>query len=58
MSGYTLALDLKITKSLFKSISELDKIVISLGGRVYLTKDSLMSEKTFKSALIIKSEIR
>ena len=50
MSGYTLALDIKVDKKLFKSIEELDKIIINLGGRIYLTKDSLMNEKTFKNS--------
>ena len=50
MSGYTLAMDIKIDKKLFKSIEELDKIIINLGGRIYLTKDSLMNEKTFKNS--------
>ena len=49
MSGYTLALDIKVDKKIFKSIEELDKIITSLGGRIYLTKDSLMNEKTFKN---------
>ena len=35
---------------LFKNIIEIDKIVSSIGGRVYLTKDSLMSEEIFKSS--------
>ena len=52
MSGYTLAMDIKIDKKLFKSIQELDKIVIDLGGRIYLTKDSLMKEETFKNSYI------
>ena len=50
MSGYTLALDFKICGELFKNIIEIDKIVSSMGGRVYLTKDSLMSEEIFKSS--------
>ena len=50
MSGYTLAMDIKIDKKLFKSIEELDKVVANLGGRIYLTKDSLMKEEIFKSS--------
>tara|TARA_Y100000590_G_scaffold454135_1_gene600396 strand:+ start:849 stop:2153 length:1305 start_codon:yes stop_codon:yes gene_type:complete len=50
MSGYTLALDFKISGDLFKNIIEIDKIVSSMGGRIYLTKDSLMSEEIFKSS--------
>ena len=50
MSGYTLAMDIKIDKKLFKSIEELDKVVANLGGRIYLTKDSLMKEEIFKNS--------
>ena len=52
MSGYTLAMDIKIDKKLFKSIEELDKVVANLGGRIYLTKDSLMKEETFKNSYL------
>jgi len=48
MSGYTLALDFKLGRNLFESINKLDEIVADMGGRIYLTKDSLMSEKIFK----------
>ena len=48
MSGYTLVFDFKVNKTLFKNLNELDKIVIDMGGRIYLTKDSCMSEKMFK----------
>ena len=29
-------------------INKLDKMIVEFGGRIYLTKDSLMSESTFK----------
>ncbi len=48
MKGYTLAIDFKLDKSLFKKIIELDKIICDMGGRIYLTKDSLMTEDIFK----------
>lgn len=47
--GYTLALDIPIKdSSLFTSMKELDDIVLEHGGRVYLAKDSLIDEVTFK----------
>ena len=49
MSGYTLGLDFKVNEKLPQNIKELDKIIVNMGGKIYLTKDSLMSEETFKS---------
>ena len=48
IEGYSLALDFKINNNLFSLIDILDKKIIKNGGRIYLTKDSLMSEETFK----------
>lgn len=48
--GYTLALDFKNTTSTHKLMNELDDIVLRYGGRLYLTKDARMSEKTFKAS--------
>ena len=48
MEGYTLALDFKISASAIKIVSRLEDLVIDMGGRIYLTKDALMQEKTFK----------
>ena len=48
MEGYTLALDFKIGRYTFELLDQLDDMVLDYGGRVYLTKDSRMSEKTFK----------
>ncbi|RMG67292.1 MAG: FAD-binding oxidoreductase [Bacteroidetes bacterium] len=39
MPGYTLALDFPLTRWLFPFLEELDAIIASYGGRVYLTKD-------------------
>lgn len=39
--GYTLALDFKVNKKLKKLVEDLDQIVLDLGGRIYLTKDSM-----------------
>jgi hypothetical protein len=47
MPGYTLALDFPISEKLFKMLDELDKIVASCGGRIYLAKDSRMKLETF-----------
>ena len=41
MEGYTLALDFKISRKLKRLVDELDAIVEDLGGRIYLTKDSM-----------------
>lgn len=48
MEGYSLALDFKIESGIVELIKMLDTMVIEMGGRVYLTKDALMSEKMFK----------
>ena len=47
-SGYTLALDFKIEPGLFQLLNELDRIVLSYGGRFYLTKDVRVSRETFE----------
>ncbi len=46
--GYTLAVDFKLDGSLLKMLDELDRVVLDHGGRLYLTKDTRMSESTFK----------
>lgn len=45
--GYTLALDIPIRKGLFEFLDELDKIVLSYGGRLYLSKDARMKSEIF-----------
>lgn len=50
MAGYTLALDFKVSSTVFALIRELDAMLLEAGGRVYLTKDALMSEAMFKSS--------
>ena len=47
--GYTLALDFKLTASAIRMLQRLEKIVVDMGGRLYLTKDALMQEATFKA---------
>jgi FAD/FMN-containing dehydrogenase len=48
LEGYSLALDFKIEKGLFKLLDELDKIVLEHGGRIYLTKDVRVSKAVFE----------
>jgi hypothetical protein len=50
LQGYTLALDFKIDSGLYQFLERLDMLVGAHGGRVYLTKDSRMSEKMFKNS--------
>lgn len=50
ISGYTLALDFKVYPGLYPFLEQLDRLVNAYGGRVYLTKDSRMSEKMFKDS--------
>jgi decaprenylphospho-beta-D-ribofuranose 2-oxidase len=45
--GYTLALDIPIRKGLFEFLDELDKIVLSYSGRLYLSKDARMKSEIF-----------
>ena len=47
-SGYTLALDFKMSSGVIELIKELDSIVLAHGGRVYLAKDALLDEVSFK----------
>lgn len=47
LRGYTLALDFPIRDGLFEFLHDLDKIVLALGGRLYLTKDARMKRDTF-----------
>jgi decaprenylphospho-beta-D-ribofuranose 2-oxidase len=46
IKGWTLAVDLPASgKSISKVLRELDKIVVSAGGRIYLTKDSRLNSE-------------
>jgi FAD/FMN-containing dehydrogenase len=47
MKGYTLALDFPVQKGLFPFLDELDEIVLSYQGRLYLTKDARMKSEVF-----------
>jgi FAD/FMN-containing dehydrogenase/short-subunit dehydrogenase len=48
MEGYTLAVDIKITDTLWKTLDHLDNIVNKYNGKVYLTKDARMSKISFE----------
>ncbi|MBD78947.1 MAG: FAD-linked oxidase [Crocinitomicaceae bacterium] len=47
MEGFTLALDFPIRRGLFEFLDALDKMILDLGGRHYLTKDARMAKETF-----------
>jgi len=49
IEGYTLALDFKMSPTTIQLINKLDKMVVAMAGKIYLTKDALMSEATFKA---------
>jgi FAD/FMN-containing dehydrogenase len=49
IEGYSLALDFKMESGIVELVKRLDSMVLEMGGRVYLTKDALMSEQMFKS---------
>lgn len=48
IEGYTLALDFKVSPSVIDLLHRLDDLVADMGGRVYLTKDAVMLEASFK----------
>jgi decaprenylphospho-beta-D-ribofuranose 2-oxidase len=48
MKGYSLALDFKIEKGLFKLLDELDEIVVKYKGRIYLAKDVRIKKEVFE----------
>ena len=47
IQGYTLALDLPVNRGLVPLLHELDRVVLSYGGRVYLAKDAVMTSQSF-----------
>ena len=49
MDGYTLALDFKASVTAIKIVKKLEAMVVEMGGRLYLTKDAVMQESTFKA---------
>jgi FAD/FMN-containing dehydrogenase len=48
IDGYTLALDFKWEPGLRSFLDSLDEVVCEFGGRLYLTKDSRMSQRCFR----------
>lgn len=47
--GFTLALDLAIDKGIFAFLDDIDRCVVTAGGRVYLAKDARQSRQTFEA---------
>jgi FAD/FMN-containing dehydrogenase len=50
LEGYTLALDMPVTRSALELLERLDAIVIAHGGRFYLAKDARMSARTLRES--------
>jgi len=46
--GYTLVFDFPLYKNINKILDIIDEMVLSSGGRIYLTKDSRINKKKFK----------
>jgi decaprenylphospho-beta-D-ribofuranose 2-oxidase len=49
IEGYTLALDFKMSTMTIPLLHKLDDMVEGMGGKVYLTKDAVMREMSFKT---------
>ena len=47
--GYTLAMDFKLNARTIETLQKLEDIVVGMGGRLYLTKDAIMKEVSFKA---------
>lgn len=47
--GYTFAIDFPVTPQLKPFTQKLDKMVLDMGGRIYLGKDAYLDENTFKA---------
>lgn len=47
--GYTFAIDFPITTQLKAFTEKMDKMVLDMGGRIYLGKDAYLDEATFKA---------
>lgn len=49
IEGYTLALDFKMSTTTIEFLNKLDDEVAGMGGRIYLAKDAVMRETSFKT---------
>lgn len=47
--GYTFAIDFPVTPQLKPFTQKLDRMVLDMGGRIYLGKDAYLDETTFKA---------
>jgi FAD/FMN-containing dehydrogenase len=52
MEGYSLALDFKIEKGLFRLLDKLDEIVTKFDGRIYLAKDARVGKEIFEKGYL------
>ena len=48
LKGYSLAIDFKLSKSLYDVLKKLDKIVLKYKGRIYLSKDVRINKEDFE----------
>lgn len=49
LEGFTLTLDLPVSDPVLTLLSELDRVVVTAGGRLYLAKDARQSPATFEA---------
>ena len=49
MDGFTLALDLPVSRGNLALLDEIDRLVAAVGGRLYLAKDARQSRETFEA---------
>ncbi|MEM8754529.1 MAG: FAD-binding protein, partial [Pseudomonadota bacterium] len=50
MEGYTLALDFPLSSAALTLMDRLDEITLAAGGRLYLAKDSRMTQRMFETS--------
>ena len=48
MEGYTLALDIKVSPTIWQVLDQLDEIVNKFNGKIYLTKDARMNKLSYE----------
>lgn len=49
LPGYTLALDFPVKGDILNFLDEIDRLVVGVGGRLYLAKDARQSRATFEA---------